>query len=128
MLFKLIYECFYFGISLANKFDEIKAFIIFKPILFGFNRFNVIKKAIEKSLLNECIIKIIIKKAIYIGFIKPGFEIITRKKEIELFDLLRKVEIGSLLIKDRRFLKKAHELCKAKEIRVWKGIIKSIEF
>ena len=48
----------------------------------------MIKKAIEKGFLNKCIIKIVIKKVIYIGFIKPGFKIITRKKEIELLGLL----------------------------------------
>jgi len=71
-----VYKCLYFSTSLINEFNEIKAFIIFEFISLGFNRFNVIKKTIEKSPLNECIIKIIIKKAIYIGFIKPGFEII----------------------------------------------------
>jgi len=76
MPFKPIYECLYSNTSLTNEFNEIKAFTIFEPISFGFNRFNVIKKVIEKSLLNECIIKIIIKRAIYISFAKPGFEII----------------------------------------------------
>ena len=76
MPFKSIYECLYFNTPLINKFNEIKAFIIFKFILLGFNRFNVIKKIIEKSPLNKCIIGIVIKKAIYIDFIKPGFEII----------------------------------------------------
>jgi len=88
MLFKLIYECLYFNISFTSEFNEIKVFIIFELILFGFNRFNVIKKAIEKSPLNKYIIKIIIKRAIYIGFIKPVFKIIIQKKEIELFNLL----------------------------------------
>ena len=73
---KLIYECLYFDTPLTNEFNKIKAFIIFKLILFRFNRFNVIKKAIKKSSLNECIIKIVIKKAIYINFIKSGFKII----------------------------------------------------
>ena len=76
MLFKLIYECFCFGTSLVNEFDEIKAFIIFEPISFRFNRFNMIKKAIKKSPSNEYIIKIIIERAIYIGLIKPGFKTI----------------------------------------------------
>jgi len=49
---------------------------MFEFILFGFNRFNVIKKAIKKGPLNKCIIKIIIEKAIYINLIKPSFEII----------------------------------------------------
>jgi len=77
MPFKLIYECFCFGISLINEFNEIKAFITFEFISFEFNRFNVIKKVIEKGFLNEYIIKIVIKKAIYIDFIKPDFKIIT---------------------------------------------------
>ena len=72
----LIYECFYFNTSFINEFNEIKAFIIFELISFKFNRFNVIKKTIEKGFLNEYIIKIVIKKAIYISFVKPGFEII----------------------------------------------------
>ena len=72
----LIYECLCFNTPLINEFNEIKAFIIFKFISLGFNRFNIIKKAIEKNPLNECIIKIAIKRAIYIGLIKPGFEII----------------------------------------------------
>jgi len=76
MPFKLIYECFYSGISLINEFNKIKVFIIFKLISFKFNRFNIIKKVIEKGFLNECIIKIVIKKMIYINFIKPGFKII----------------------------------------------------
>ena len=78
----------------------------------------MIKKTIEKSLLNKCTIKIVIKKAIYINFTKPNFKTITRKKEIELFGLLRKVEVSSLLIKDQRFLKKTYELYKAKKMRV----------
>jgi len=72
----LIYECLYFNIPLINEFNKIKAFIIFEPISFRFNWFNVIKKAIKKSLLNKCIIKIVIKKAIYIDLIKPGFKTI----------------------------------------------------
>jgi len=100
MSFKLIYEYLYFNTPFINKFNEIQAFIIFELISFKFNWFNIIKKAIKKSLLNECIIKIIIKRAIYIGFIKPGFKIIIWKKKIELFDLLRKIEISFLLIKD----------------------------
>ena len=76
MPFKLIYECLCFNTSLINKFSEIKTFIIFEFISLGFNRFNVIKKVIKKSLLNEYIIKIVIKKAIYISFIKPSFKII----------------------------------------------------
>ena len=71
-----VYECLYSGTLLTNEFNEIKAFIIFEPISLGFNRFNVIKKVIEKSSLNECIIKIVIERAIYIGFAKPGFKII----------------------------------------------------
>ena len=114
----LIYECLYFNTPFINKFDKIKAFTIFKLISFEFNRFNIIKKIIKKGFLNECIIKIIIKKAIYISFTKLSFKIIIRKKEIELFGLLRKVEISSLLIKDRCFLKKAHELYKMKEIYI----------
>ena len=73
----LIYECLCSSIPLINEFNEIKAFIIFEFISLGFNRFNVIKKAIKKSSLNECIIRIVIKRAIYIGFAKPSFEIIT---------------------------------------------------
>jgi len=88
MPFKLIYECFYFGTLFINEFGKIKAFIIFEFISLGFNRFNVIKKAIKKGLLNEYIIKIVIKRAIYIGFIKPSFKIIIRKKKIELLGLL----------------------------------------
>ena len=72
----LVYECLYFGILLINEFNEIKAFIIFEFISFGFNRFNVIKKVIKKGPLNECIIKIIIKRVIYIDFIKLSFKII----------------------------------------------------
>ena len=71
-----IYECLYFNTPLASEFNEIKAFTIFELILPGFNRFNVTKKAIEKGPLNKCIIKIIIKRVIYIGLIKPGFETI----------------------------------------------------
>jgi len=72
----LIYECLYSNTPLINEFNEIKAFIIFEFISFEFNRFNVIKKVIEKDLSNKYIIGIVIKRAIYIGFIKPGFEII----------------------------------------------------
>ena len=76
MSFKLIYKCFYFGTPLINKFNEIKVFIIFEFILFEFNRFNMIKKTIKKSPLNEYIIKIVIKRAIYISLIKPSFKTI----------------------------------------------------
>jgi len=81
MPFKLIYECLYFGTLLINEFNKIKVFIIFEFISFGFNRFNIIKKIIEKSSLNKYIIRIIIKRTIYINFIKPGFEIIIQKKK-----------------------------------------------
>ena len=77
MPFEPIYECLCFNISLINEFNEIKAFIIFELISLGFNRFNVIKKAIEKSSLNEYIIEIVIKRAIYINLIKPSFKTIT---------------------------------------------------
>jgi len=76
MLFKLIYECLYFNILFINEFNKIKAFIIFKLISLGFNRFNIIKKAIKKGPLNKCIIRIIIKRTIYIGLVKPSFKII----------------------------------------------------
>ena len=76
MSFKLMYECLCFNTLLINEFNEIKVFIIFKLISFGFNRFNIIKKAIEKGLLNECIIGIVIGKMIYIGFAKLSFETI----------------------------------------------------
>ena len=72
----LIYECFYSGTPLTSEFDEIKAFIIFEFISFEFNRFNIIKKAIKKGPSNKCIIRIVIKRAIYIGFTKLGFETI----------------------------------------------------
>ena len=114
----LIYKYLYSNTPLINEFNKIKTFIIFKLISFRFNRFNVIKKAIKKTSLNECIIKIVIKRVIYISLIKPSFKTITRKKEIKLFDLLRRVEISFLLIKDRCFLKKAYKPCKIKEIRV----------
>jgi len=71
-----MYKCLYFNTPLINEFDKIKAFIIFKFISFEFNRFNIIKKTIKKSPLNECIIRIAIKKAIYIDLIKPSFKII----------------------------------------------------
>ena len=71
-----VYECLYSDTPLINEFNEIKTFTVFKFISFGFNRFNIIKKAIEKSSLNECIIEIVIEKAIYINFIKPDFKII----------------------------------------------------
>ena len=76
MLFKLIYKCFYFGILLINEFNEIKTFIIFEFISFEFNRFNVIKKIIKKGFLNEYIIKIVIKRTIYISLVKPDFKTI----------------------------------------------------
>ena len=76
MFFKLIYECFYFDIPFINEFNEIKVFIIFEFISFGFNRFKLVKKVIKKGFLNEYIIRIVIKKAMYISLIKPGFEII----------------------------------------------------
>ena len=76
MPFKLIYKCLYFNTPLINEFNEIKTFIISEFISFGFKRFNIIKKVIEKSSLNKYIIKIVIKRAIYIDFIKPDFEII----------------------------------------------------
>ena len=76
MLSELVYECFCFSTLLISKFGEIKAFTIFEFISFKFNRFNVIKKVIKKGFLNEYIIKIIIKKTIYISFTKSGFEII----------------------------------------------------
>jgi len=72
----LIYEYLYFNTPLINEFNEIKVFIIFESISLEFNRFNVIKKAIKKSPLNEYIIRIVIKNAIYIDLIKPGFKII----------------------------------------------------
>jgi len=53
MPFKPIYKYFYFNTPFINKFDEIKAFTIFELILFGFNRFNIIKKAIKKNPLNK---------------------------------------------------------------------------
>jgi len=77
MSFKLIYECLYFNTSFINEFNKIKTFIIFEFISFGFNRFNVIKKVIKKSPLNKYIIKIIIKKVIYIRFVKSSFKTIT---------------------------------------------------
>jgi len=72
----LIYKCLYFNTPFINEFNEIKAFTIFKLISLEFNRFNVIKKAIKKSFLNKYIIKIVIKRAIYIGFVKSSFKII----------------------------------------------------
>jgi len=71
-----VYECFCFDIPFINEFNKIKAFIVFKFISFGFNRFNMIKKVIKKNSLNKYIIKIVIKRAIYIGLIKPGFKTI----------------------------------------------------
>ena len=74
----LIYECFYSSTLLINEFNKIKAFIIFEFISFGFNRFNIIKKAIKKGPLNKCIIRIIIGKAIYIWFYKTGSDLGSR--------------------------------------------------
>jgi len=72
----LIYECLYFDTPLTSEFNEIEAFTVSEPISPGFDRFNVAKKAIEKSLSNEYTIRIAIKRAIYIGFAKPGFKTI----------------------------------------------------
>ena len=72
----LIYEYRYFNTPLINEFNKIKTFIIFELISLEFNRFNIIKKIIKKNLSNKYMIKIIIKKAIYIGFVKPSFKTI----------------------------------------------------
>ena len=71
-----IYKCFYSDTPLINEFNEIETFIVFEFISSEFGRFNVIKKTIKKSFLNKYIIRIVIKRAIYIGFVKPDFKII----------------------------------------------------
>ena len=88
MPFKLVYECFYIDTPFTIKFNAIITNDIRKAISFGFNRFNIIKKTIEKGPLNERIIGIALNKTIYIGLAKPNFAIITRRKKVELLDLL----------------------------------------
>ena len=117
MPFKSVYECLYISTPLATEFNAIIISDVREVISLGFNRFDVVKKAIEKGLLNERIIKIVFNKAIYIGFAKPSFAIIMRCKKVELLGLLQRVETSSFLIKDRRFLKKMHEV-KIKEMGV----------
>ena len=53
---------------------------------------------------------------IIISLIILKLKTITKHKKIEFFGLLRKLEINIILKRDKRFLKKAKETYKAKEI------------
>jgi len=53
---------------------------------------------------------------IIIGFIILRLKIITKHEKIKLFNLLRRFKINIILKRNKRFLKKAKETRKAKEI------------
>ena len=57
----------------------------------------------------------------------PSLETIARRKEMELFGLLRKTEAGTVTTRDRRFLEKALEADKTEEMGQcqWQGLIES---
>jgi len=65
--------------------------------------------------INKQTIKITFNKTIIINLVIPKLKIIIRRKEIELFDLLRNLEISTISKRNRRFLKKAKEAHKAEE-------------
>jgi len=71
-----IYKYLYIGTPLIIKFNIIIINDIHEAISLEFNRFNVIKKVIEKGLLNKRTIEIALNKTIYIGLVKPSFTII----------------------------------------------------
>ena len=60
--------------------------------------------------------RIAFHKIIIIGFVILRLKIIIKREEMKLFDLLRKLKINIISIRDKRFLKKAKEARKAEEM------------
>ena len=113
----LLYHYFYTDILRVKKFNSIIINNVNKKDFFiNINRFKTMKNIIFMDFINEQMVGIALNRAIIIGFIMLRLKTIARRKEIELFDLLRKFEINIILKRDKRFLKKAKEARKAKEI------------
>jgi len=113
----LLYYCFYINILYIKEFN----LIIFnrinnKNIFIDLNRFKIIKNVIIINFINERMIKIAFNKTIIINFVILRLKIIIKYEEMKHFNLLRRFKISIILKRDKRFLKKAKEARKAKEM------------
>ena len=84
-----LYYCFYTGIPRTKEFNLIIINNVNKKNFFiDINRFKAIKNIIFIDFINKRTIRIVFNKTIIIGFIILKLKTITKRKEIELFNLL----------------------------------------
>ena len=113
----LLYHYLYINILYIKEFNSIISDRVNNENIFiNSNRFKIIKNVIIINFINKRTIKIALDKTIIISFIIPRLKTIIRRKEIKLFDLLRKLETNIILKRNKCFLKKAKETYKAKEM------------
>ena len=83
-----LYYCLYVNILRVKEFNLIISNNIKRDFFIDLNRFEITKNTIASNFINKRTIKITLNRTIIIGFIISNFEIITKRKEMKLFDLL----------------------------------------
>ena len=84
-----LYHCLYTNIPHIKEFNSIITNNVNKKDFFiNINRFKAMKNAIFTDSINKQIIKIAFNRVIIIGLVMLKLEIIAKREEIKLFNLL----------------------------------------
>ena len=83
-----LYHYIYTNILHVKEFNLIIFNNVKRNFFIDLNHFKTIKNVIVLNFINKQTIKIALNRTIIINFIILSFEIITKRKEIKLFDLL----------------------------------------
>ena len=83
-----LYHCLYAGILYIKEFNSIIFNNVKRDFFINLNHFEITKDVIVLNFINKRIIKIVLNRAIIIGFIISSFKTIMKRKEIKLLGLL----------------------------------------
>jgi len=112
-----LYHYLYTGISRVKEFNSIIINNINKKDFFiDTNRFKATKNIIFTDSINKRIIRITLDQTIIIDLVIPKLKIIIKREEIKLLNLLQRLKTSTISKRNKRFLKKAKETRKVKEM------------
>ena len=83
-----LYHYLYANIFRVKKFNSIIFNNIKKDFFINSNYFKIAKNVIVLNFINKRTVKIVLNRAIIIGFVILSFKIIIKYKEMMLFGLL----------------------------------------
>jgi len=96
-LYTSIFRVKEFNSIITNNVNE-------KNFSVNINRFKTAKNVIFIDFINKQIIGIAFDRAIIIGLVMSKLETIARRKEIELFGLLRRLETGIISRRELKYI------------------------